>query len=542
MYKKVNVNGRIVEFPAEMSYEQIADTIIKTKDQLGFGDINPGDDEPEGFSGLMKNFVTGAKQTGRMVEATGKTYLGDLSGVESVSKESNLARENDTPLEQRKLQDELSRINKDQGALGQIGDTLSAAWDNKIGTAQMVAEQAPNSLVSLGSGWAGAKAGALAGGLLGPVGAAVGGTIGFLGGMFLGNTLLETGGKAIEKAGDGFTKQEAEDSIIEGAKKSLVVTGVDAATLKLGGAITQRFGKASINAGARAEAKVLMDAGVDMSSAATINAALKSSPELFQTARLAGEKAATSALSRTNKIGALGTGMALETLGEGVGEYAGEDFATGKGDVVDATIEALSSATQSSIETAYNYNKMKLGNEMNVTNIQSQFGTIQSKKDQAEQTASSINDTNLQQDVDNIQSAQSVDEAIQKTSEVVSKNPVNTDDILRTVDPTLADLERVSGLKPTEILQNELDQATRDLNELSIQSQQLDQNNLTGATIERQDLSNTYVNLKLFDKSGNEVVWNGAEDKHPGRVNAQEAIQSVDNRIDLINKLRLCLG
>ena len=50
--------------------------------------------------------------------------------------------------------------------------------------------------------------------------------------------------------------------------------------------------------------------------------------------------------------------MALETASEGIGEYAGEYAATGKkGDVVDATIEALSSATMSIAETAYNYNK-----------------------------------------------------------------------------------------------------------------------------------------------------------------------------------------
>ena len=235
----------------------------------------------------------------------------------------------------------------------------------------MITEQLPNTAVSLGGGYAGFKTGAAAGSLLGPVGAAIGGTLGFVSGMFLGNVLLEAGGKAIEKASDedGFTPQDRDTSLREGAVKAAVITGVDAATFKIGGVLASKMGGAAIQAGAKAETKVLMDAGVDVASLTAINSALKASPELYRTARVAGEKAVLQSLSTGKKAAIIGTGVALETAGEGVGEYAGEYAATGKGDVVDATIEALSSATMSVAETAYNYNKVAIGNDLSPEGI-----------------------------------------------------------------------------------------------------------------------------------------------------------------------------
>lgn len=110
--------------------------------------------------------------------------------------------------------------------------------------------------------------------------------------MFLGNVLLEAGGKAIEKASDedGFTPQDRDTSLREGAVKAAVITGVDAATFKIGGVLASKMGGAAIQAGAKAETKVLMDAGVDVASLTAINSALKASPELYRTARVAGEK------------------------------------------------------------------------------------------------------------------------------------------------------------------------------------------------------------------------------------------------------------
>lgn len=433
--RKINVFGKVMSFPADASNEEI-EIFLNENEHL----LNPDYEEPSGFSGLAGSIVRGAKQTGRMAGAAIDTLTGNLRGVENYADEAAAAMQRDTPVEQKTLIRDLSAIDREQGVMGQIGDTLSAAKRNPMGAGQFIVEQAPNTVVSLGAGYAGFKTGAAAGAFVGPMGAAIGGTLGFLSGMFLGNYLLESGGKAIEKAGDedGFTKQDKDAAIREGAVKAAVITGVDALTFKLGGAITQRLGRSAINSGAKAEAAVLMNAGVDMSSPATINAALKNSPELFKAARIAGEKASLQALSRTRKAGIIGTGLVAETLGEGVGDYAGEYAATGKPDVVDSTMEALSGLTQSAIQAAYNFNKLKAGNDLSARGIH--------------KAVSSVNDHDRNEGINKINAARTVEEAIEAASDVVSKKPTTNDDLLRAADPTLADIERLTGLKPTEAI------------------------------------------------------------------------------------------
>lgn len=456
MVQQVRAYGQVLQFPDDMSDDDMAKAIQNNEHVL-----NPNFKAPEGLSGIAKNVVSGTKQTGRMVGAGFDTIRNELAGVEDYAKASDIARQQETPIEQRKLLGELSSIDRDQGALRQIGDTLSAAGRNPMGTAQMITEQLPNTAVSLGGGYAGFKTGAAAGALFGPVGATIGGTLGFLGGMFLGNVLLETGGKAIEKASDedGYTPEDRDNALREGAVKGAVITGVDAATLKLGSMVTNRLGAAATNAGAKAEAKVLIEAGVDMSSTSAINAALKSSPELLKSAKVAGEKAAIQALSKSKKAGIIGTGLVLETAGEGIGEYAGEMAATGKGDVVDATIEALSSATQSIAETAYNFNKLKSGNDLSADGMR--------------KVADSVNEITLKDGINNISKSQSVDEAIQSAVETVSAKQVTANDVLKTVDPTLLDVERLTGLKPSEVINDANLQGEQDVkNEASQEAKQ----------------------------------------------------------------------
>lgn len=421
---------------------------VQQRELEGLRTDDPAKEQPSGISGLVGNIATGAKQTGRMAAATINAFTNDNKDVERIAKESGESSLENTPIEQKALLGDLRKIDREQGAIGQIGDTLSVAAKNKMGTGQMVAEQLPNSAVSLAGGFAGFKAGGAAGAVLGPVGATIGGALGFVGGMFLGNVLLEAGGKAIEKASDedGFTPQDRDSALREGASKAAFITGVDTATFKLGGMLARKIGANAINAGARAEAKTLIDAGVDVTSLSAINAALKSSPQLFKAAKVAGERAALGALSTGRKAAILGTGAALETVGEFAGEAGGEYAATGKADYVDATIEALSSATMSIAETAYNYNKVASGNDLSPEGIQ--------------KAVNSINDAETKESIDKIKKATNVDDAINAANESVSRNPVNKDDVLRVADPTLADIERLTGLKPSEsILEAERQQS-----------------------------------------------------------------------------------
>ncbi len=311
----------------------------------------------------------GAKGTARSIGAAGNTVSGDLKDVERAAADQRAASEAG-PQAKRDLLDEIERRKKADTAPGLVSAVKNvggAMIDNPEGTAQFVAEQAPNSAVSLGAGWAGAKGGALAGSAFGPVGTAVGGIGGFLGGMFLGNWLLETGSKAMAKAEGGFTEAERGEALREGATKGAVITGVDALTLGVGGKVAKSLNKAAIEAGARAEARVLADAGVDLASRAAIEKAL-AEPALREAAKAAGQQAAKQAASIKSKAATAGTGMAMETVGEGTGEYLGEMAATGKADVYDAVMEAAAGMTQSGPETAWNMRKAS-GNDLDSQGI-----------------------------------------------------------------------------------------------------------------------------------------------------------------------------
>jgi hypothetical protein len=327
-----------------------------------FGSEAQAEKPEQGFiSSLGSELWQGAKSAGRSVLATGNAAVSDLPDVELLAKAQESDRANDAK-EKTELLAEIERrkkANPEAGWTDAVKDVAGAAWNNKTGTAQMVASQLPNSAIALGGAWAGGKAGAAAGAALGSVvpgvgtaiGGVAGGILGGLTGMFLGNFALETGGKAMEKAGDGFTQQEADDSLTEGAKKAAVITGVDAATFGAGRLATRAFVTPAVRAGARAEAKVLVDAGVDITDGASIAAALANT-ELRTAAKVAGEAAAKAASSATRRAGNAATGLAMETVGEGVGEYYGEEAATGNGDVYDAALESISSLSQSAFQTA----------------------------------------------------------------------------------------------------------------------------------------------------------------------------------------------
>lgn len=155
-------------------------------------------------------------------------------------------------------------LGEDPGWLDSIGTVGGAAMSNPRGAGLLLAEQLPNSAAALGSGAAGAAAGSV----FGPAGTLIGG----IAGLFGANTALETGGKAIEAAGDGsFSPAEQSRVLKEGAIKGGVITGIDAATLGL----TNFIMGTTRRAVERATLKTLTDRGIDVTSEAAREAALK---------------------------------------------------------------------------------------------------------------------------------------------------------------------------------------------------------------------------------------------------------------------------
>lgn len=296
-------------------------------------------EKPLGVLGTIKE---GAKSTARALGATIDTYQGDEAEVVEASKVQEAAKK-DPRLASflASIVDHKRRLGPDPSLWESLKAVGSAAIDNPAGAGLMVAEQIPNSIAALGAGGAGALAGSIAG----PVGTVVGGLAGLAGA----NIGLETGHKALEAGATGsFSPEEQERVKGEGAIKGGVITGVD--TLTLGA--TKFITGASRRAVESATKKTLADQGIDVADAAAVKAAL-ADPAVLATVNEARKLAAQASSTLGKRIAQTGGALALETIGEGVGEYVGEFAATGKADMVDAVLESISSLSQSMGEIAY---------------------------------------------------------------------------------------------------------------------------------------------------------------------------------------------
>ncbi|MFD3300236.1 LPD38 domain-containing protein [Aquipseudomonas alcaligenes] len=326
-------------------------------------EFDAGTAKVEEAPGVAGTLWQGAKSAGRAIGATVDTYTGNGEAV--VEKAQAQQQAPKAP----ELQDFYAGVQRnkeddpeDAGLWEGVKNVGGAVLDNPKGAGLAVVEQLPNAVPTLAGGWAGMKGGAAAGGAIGSVvpgvgtaaGAAVGGVLGGLAGMFLGNTAIETGHKAMSAADDGeYTPEEQGQVKKEGAIKGAVITGIDALTLGLGGKVAtamHRTGTAAVEAATR---KVLVDNGIDVTNEAAVLAA-KSSPEISAAVRAAQESAVK--VTDTFKRRALeaGTLLSMESIGEGAGEYLGELAATGKADVTDAVMEAAMSLGQSGVEASWN--------------------------------------------------------------------------------------------------------------------------------------------------------------------------------------------
>jgi hypothetical protein len=301
--------------------------------------------------GWMGTIQAGVESAGRAIGATFDAITGDNESIveraeaaKNVEKDAALTAFYDDIAASRK------QLGEDPGLWDSAKAVTGAMWRNKEGAAKALVEQLPNSAAALGGGWAGMKAGAAAGTVVAPgLGTAIGAIGGGLAGMFAGNAALEIGNKAIESAQDGVvTDEERAGAIKEGAVKAGVITGVDAVTL---GASKWLTG-ATARAMEAATRRTLVDAGVDVTSRTAVEAARKS-PEITAAVRRSQEEAAKLVSTAGQKALRYGGAGALETLGEGTGEYLGELAATGKADMLDAVLESALSAPQSAAEIAW---------------------------------------------------------------------------------------------------------------------------------------------------------------------------------------------
>jgi hypothetical protein len=177
-----------------------------------------------------------------------------------------------------------------------------------------------------------------------------------------------------------FTEQERSEAIKEGAIKAGVVTAVDTATLGASkwilGAGSRAVEKATVktlerfNINASAATKSIETATKEAADAAKASglsatqtrinvaeAAQKAAkdsglldPLVIRAVKGAQEKAYTATNRLYNRLPRNTAPLALETIGEGAGEYLGELAATGEADILDAVIESLAGTAQSVTE------------------------------------------------------------------------------------------------------------------------------------------------------------------------------------------------
>lgn len=324
------------------------------------------EDAEQGITGTLKS---GAKNTWRAITAAADTYAGDADAVVKASAEQDKQRK-DYRLEG--FYDDFAKktgmgTDEEKGIAGSVAGGLSAVAHNPAGAGLAVLEQAPNAVPTLAAGWAGAKLGAAGGAAVGSavpgigtaVGGAVGGAAGFVTGMWLGNTVIETGHKAMEHARDGdFDDDEQSQAIREGAIKGGVISAIDAITLGIGGKVSAAFRRTAAASVEQATAKVLTEAGVDVTNRAAVEAA-KASPEIARKVADAQKNAARLADNMRKRSAEIGVNLNLEMFGEGLGEYLGELAATGEASVPEAVLEGMMSLGQSGAEAMFNFAKAR---------------------------------------------------------------------------------------------------------------------------------------------------------------------------------------
>ena len=347
----------IARSPLETSTPQVASAPIapvlngasETDDQIiakgGIPDSwyknlsKPAAPTEKGFVGNLGQALGGGVDTlmGNL-KATGNVYMGDYAGVEANAKTAQEQALN-RPKEQQAFGQAMAALPDNPSFIEGVKGMAGAIWEQPQGALQEFVAQAPNSAAVMGGM---ATGGALGSAVLPGIGTAVGAILG----GFLGNLGIETGARLMESGADGLTPAEAQQGMSEGALKAAGVTGVDVATL---GASRWLMGAPS-RAASKAIMGSLTKAGVDVADDAAVATAMQTlgvgSEAVLQGAR---------AMARSTGRAPLRTlaSAALETVGEGSGEYLGEVMATGQGSMKEALLESIMAAPMSAGEIVW---------------------------------------------------------------------------------------------------------------------------------------------------------------------------------------------
>ena len=189
------------------------------------------------------------------------------------------------------FQQDLASYGKPDGTWEAIKNIGRAAWNNKTGAAHTVISQIPNSGVVMGS----AGVGAAVGGAL-TLGSPIGIFVGGLAGMMFGNTTVETGAFANQKAMEDGEYSRG-DVIKGGVVKGGVITAVDSLTLGATKWLTGSAGRAAM----KATEQVLVKNGINVADKTAVQMAFTDA-RIVREATKAAEMAAAAAEKSTGIV------------------------------------------------------------------------------------------------------------------------------------------------------------------------------------------------------------------------------------------------
>ena len=534
MTRKVKAYGQVFAFPADMSNDAIAKVLLSKRKEL-----DPElQKNPEALD-YLKGFAVGANEllggAGWVAEKVGADNvgkkLGEMRDVGVKYWKDSMTPAGQQAMEDNVVEDDLS-LGKNWGRA--LGMNITKSLPAMIATAPVggvLSKGIQTGAKALGSGGA---TSALLAGTAAPVGVTS---------NIIARVPIAIGFGAAEGLGAGVQNAAA-------FKKQII--GMPEKELEK----SPRYQSLKAEHGAMKARKLLAD---------------EASTELFQNTALS-----TGAIGALTGGGALGqayqkittgtsSGLVKETakgiFGEAIQEApqsGAEQFLSNLAtkDYLDPTQDlskgVASAAATGALVGGATGGLFGAGGAINVTSKDYQ--------QKAHEVAGAINEEIIAKDVANIASAPTVEDAIAATTQAVSRKPITKDTVLSTVDPTLKDLTNTTGLTPTEILdyeetakQTEETQSSRqDAGLLSKSAEAVmvegDASPLAPIqdkpTLDYSDpkLKELYVNLKIQDETGATLDWKGNPDKHPGKTQADVALNDVQSRIDLLNNLRDCLN
>jgi len=326
--------GAMVDDPLLQAYRDI-------QDDVSMSEVSPAtpdalENEDEGFiSGIWKSGKQGLKRASNMAQTAWNVATGDDEDVARLAKEAAAIEQTSA---QRRFAAELAQRRSDDTEdtswWEKVKDITSAIISEPEGAFHEAVSTATMSLPVMGAMVAGGAGGSILAG-----GSAAATLLGSVGGLFLGNTALETGAIATEQAQSG--QYDHGEALKAGLKKGAVITGVDALTMGLSKWMLGAPGKAA----EKALFKTLADEGVDITSRKAVDTALKTNKDLAKKAFIAAKDAALKATPGKMAQGLQHTAaFGLETVGEGAGEALGSLAAFGEADISDAMLESIMSA------------------------------------------------------------------------------------------------------------------------------------------------------------------------------------------------------